>query len=112
MAHLSHKITPTIRIGEDKLPTRQLVLWEIARSAGKRERRLQMDVREKIDGAAPADDPIRDQDWPSRDKLSDFVWPDGVALRGSVRLAGGLLTDREIISAKWKSVKQAILKRL
>jgi hypothetical protein len=65
---------------------------------------------EKTEGAAKIDE-IRDQDWPSKDKLSDFSWPNGVVLRGSVRLAAGLLTDRETIASKWKSVKAAILKR-
>jgi len=69
-----------------------------------------MDAIEKI--AGETEEQIRQRDWPSKDSLVDYTWPNGVALRGSVRLATGLISDRIEIAKEWLRVSGELRKLL
>ena len=69
-----------------------------------------MNAIEKIVGEA--EDQIFAHEWPSKDELKDFVLPENLALRGSVRLAAGLITDRKEVDQEWRRVTKALLEYL
>ena len=69
-----------------------------------------MDVIEKIAGETEKE--LREHEWESKDSLQDFAWPEGAALRGSIRLAAGLITGRDEIKAEWQEVSTSLRKLL
>lgn len=69
-----------------------------------------MNVIEKLSGET--EEELREHEWQSKDAIEDYTWPQGVALRGSVRLAAGLMMGRKEIQREWQSVSSSLRKLL
>jgi hypothetical protein len=53
-----------------------------------------------------------EEDFASPSCVADFVWPDGVELRGNINLVDQKIIDREEVDAEWKRISSKLLQKL
>ena len=57
-------------------------------------------------------DDLWEDDFRSPSCLADFVWPEGVELRGNVNLVDRKMIDREEVAEEWSRVRDKLLKAI